>query len=259
MIGTPSAGNNGYSRLKFGESHLYRGSFKLTDVKIYDANYKHLGAVITGSGNVSSSHDGELISYESCDSLYYNKQNKTFIAVYPDQTIDITKDGKTSSGTYSIADITPAVMTAKVNGEELKYIFYRTHLIDSDEVEYKALGNYTLSFVTGTKTEIPAQTFNTENGYKPERPEDPKLEGDKFLGWVTADGKEFDFETIMTESVTLYANFEKLGKAYENMTIAAEPTDYTPQIAIGLAALILVVAIVAAVIIIVKLRVKKEK
>lgn len=257
MIGTPSAGNNGYSRLKFGESHLYRGSFKLTDLKIYDANYKHLGAVITGSGSVISSHEGELLSYESCDSLYYNKENKTFIAVYPDQTIDITKDGKTSSGTYSIADVTPAVMTAKVNGEELKYSFSRTRLIDSNEVVYKALGNYTLSFVTGTKTEISSQSFNSENGYKPTKPEDPKLKGDKFLGWVTADGKEFDFNTTVTESVTLYANWEKAGKAYDKMSVAAESVDYTPQIAIGLAVLILVVAVVAAVIIIVKLKVKK--
>lgn len=255
-IGTPSAGNNGYSRLKFGESHLYRGSFKLTNLKIYDANYKHLGAVVSGSGKVSSSHVGEIISYESCDNLYYNKENKTFIAVYPDKTIDITKDGKTSSGTYTIADTSPAEMTAKVNGEELKYTFYRTYLIDSDNARYNALGEYKLSFVTGTDKEIPTQVFNSKNGYKPTEPETPTLKGDKFLGWVTADGKKFDFNTTMTESVTLYANFENAGKAYENQTVVA-PVDYTPQIAIGLAALILVVAVLAAVIIIVKLRVKK--
>jgi len=257
-IGTPSAGNNGYSRLKFGESHLYRGSFKLTNLKIYDGNYKHLGAVVTGSGKVSSIHTGELISYETCDELYYNKENNTFIAVYPDKTIDITKDGQTSSGTYIIADTTPAEMTAKIGGEELKYTFYRTYLVDSNKVRYDALGQYTLSFVSGTDEKIPTQTFNSTNGYKPQKPSDPKLKGEKFLGWVTSDGKEFDFNTTMTESVTIYANWEKTGVVYENTTVVA-PVDYTPQIAIGLAALILVVAVVAAVIIIVKLRVKKVK
>lgn len=253
QVGTVMSTNNGYSSLVFGESHLYKGSFKLTDLKIYDGNYKHLGALVGGSGSYTSTHTGEYISYEGCDTLYYCKANDTFIAVYPDQTIEITKDGVTKSGKYTIQDAVPGALTATFGSEKLEFGFYHTYITDSDKNEYQALTNYKLSFVTGTKEEIPTQSFSAELGYKPTKPEDPKLEGDEFLGWVTADGKEFDFNAIMTKSVTVYANWKNSGKTFENTTVA-EPFNAAPYVAIGLAVVVLAVCVVGGVIIVKKFK-----
>lgn len=253
QVGSAMSTNNGYSSLLFGESHLYRGSFKLENLKIYDGNYKHLGAVVGGSGSFTSTHTGEYISYAGCDTLYYCEANETFIAVYPDQTIDITKGEVTKSGTYTIEDSVPGVLTAKIGGEKQEFGFYHTYMTDADKNEYQALTNYKLSFVTGTSEEISEQSFSAELGYKPTKPEDPKLEGDEFLGWVTADGKDFDFNTIMTKSVTLYANWKNSGKTFKNTTVA-EPFNATPYVAIGLSVFLVAGAVGGSFFIISKFR-----
>lgn len=244
--GTVNAGLAGYSALYFGESHLFRGSFELKDFKIYDANGKHLGTSVSGNGSIEVIHEGEVVDYRGCNNLYYNKKLDQYIAVYPDQTIEVTKDGKTKSGTYSIQDSENAVLVAKMGGETVEYQYKVTYMIDSDGNQYDALAEYQLSFVTGTDEEIETQYFNTKNGYKPSKPNDPTLKGDEFLGWVTSDGKEFDFNTIMSESVTLYAKWKYAGNVYEKTTVS-QAVDMTPIIAIGLSVVILAAGAVFAV------------
>ena len=40
------------------------------------------------------------------------------------------------------------------------------------------------------------------------KPEDPVKEGYVFLGWVDADGNEFDFNAAITSDVTVVANWK---------------------------------------------------
>jgi len=86
--------------------------------------------------------------------------------------------------------------------------------------------------------------LNAENGYVPNRPEDPTLKGNKFEGWYTSDGEEFQFGKVMTESVVLYAKWADVEYASAQMAV------YQQGIAIGLSAMILIVAIVGGVIIV---------
>ena len=39
------------------------------------------------------------------------------------------------------------------------------------------------------------------------KPTDPIMEGHEFQGWYTSDGKEYDFEQIVTKSDILYAKW----------------------------------------------------
>ena len=69
------------------------------------------------------------------------------------------------------------------------------------------------------------QLFNTDNGYRAEKPADPSLEGYTFAGWYTLDGTEYDFDAIVTKSATVYAKWIN-GKgitylAYENVPAAS--------------------------------------
>ena len=42
------------------------------------------------------------------------------------------------------------------------------------------------------------------------RPDDPTMEGYNFLGWYTEDGILFEFSSVVTSSLTLYAKWEKI-------------------------------------------------
>ncbi len=247
---TPSTKNFGYSALVYGEGPYHYSTFTLSDVRIYDANHKNLGVQLTVPGTIE--HKGEMISYENCDSVYYNAEKDVYIATYPDKTIEITnKDGVTKQGTFSVQDSTPGDMTAVFGSEKQKYKFYLAYLIDADGNRYDALGEYKISFVTGTDKTIKTQILSPENGYKVKKPADPKVDGDEFVAWVTVDGKEFDFDKIQTSSKTLYAKWKnRAGKTYVAVDGEGGKVDAAPFIAIGLAVVIVAVAVAGSIIVV---------
>lgn len=73
--------------------------------------------------------------------------------------------------------------------------------------EMERLRSYLVTFETGGGTEIERQRIN-EGTYRVSKPEDPTREGYRFAGWVDAEGNVFDFDTIVDESITLYAVWE---------------------------------------------------
>lgn len=111
------------------------------------------------------------------------------------------------------------------------YIFVNWYL---DNVVYdfnsKITGNITLTAVWDIVLDEESEnnfiiTFNTDGGNiispikvekdgKITKPDDPRKEGYKFLGWFYKLGeeeKEFDFEnTVVTENITIYAKWEKI-------------------------------------------------
>ena len=56
--------------------------------------------------------------------------------------------------------------------------------------------------------ETPIFGVMIENGKYANRPADPALDGQIFLGWYTADGKLYDFNTPVTGEIALYAKFK---------------------------------------------------
>lgn len=79
-------------------------------------------------------------------------------------------------------------------------------LKDEDENTYKRLKASTVRFVTGEETfEVKAEAAT---GFRVTEPEKPVKEGNTFRGWYLGDETAFNFDTIVTESLTLYAMWE---------------------------------------------------
>ena len=65
---------------------------------------------------------------------------------------------------------------------------------------------YTVRFDTGNGSKIDPQTV--KQGGKAKKPADPTLDGCKFVGW-RLDGRDYDFNTVVSKDVTLTAAWEK--------------------------------------------------
>ena len=118
----------------------------------------------------------------------------------------------------------------------------------TDEAIYERMGTYYVNFVTGTDETPERQIINTDNDYMAMRPENPTKEGADFKGWVLSDGTEYDFDQIVSESVTLYAKWSD-GISYENAT-PVDGANAALTIAIAVSALLLIAGACISIIII---------
>ena len=98
---------------------------------------------------------------------------------------------------------------------DLKLPFDSTKLVEVGMYLYAKWGPITydpvlVKFVSAGGTQIP-DTYTGTNG-KVERPNDPVRGTDVFKGWYTEQGYEnlFDFDTVLTSPITLFAKFEAL-------------------------------------------------
>lgn len=188
--------------LWFGAGSTQRGTFKLENFKIYDENQNSLGVQCNVAASIVNK--GELEDYAGCEAAYYCEDKDSFIALYKDKKIKFTENNKTIDGTYEVVD---NVMTALYTDEKEQYKYLFKRITDDEGNVYERLYNYQVHFVTGCDTEIPMQELTNETGYVAMRPDAPIMEGYEFLGWHTSDGTEFDFNQVVTESVTLYAKW----------------------------------------------------
>ena len=96
-----------------------------------------------------------------------------------------------------------------------------------DSPDYKFVGTETVTDWTNVLvkyTSVKTVTFVSANGLAPvvveltgntvDRPADPTYENHTFLGWFTEAGQLFDFSTPVTESLTLYAEWERAEDTY---------------------------------------------
>ena len=164
------------------------------------------------------------------------------MALYADQTAKVTRDGKTVECTYLI-DSDTLFLVYEDGKEGFDYFYERFE--NADEV-YDRMGTYYVEFVDGTDNPPARQTVNEKTGFTAMKPADPTREGAEFLGWVLSDGTDFDFDTVVTESLTLYAKWSD-GIAYK--AVDGEPTAVDPAmiLAIAASALLLVGGAVATV------------
>ena len=221
----------------------------LTDFKCYDANNNNLGVQCNKS--FTSEHIGEIEDYSGCEAIYYCKENKSVIALYKDQTLKYTANGTTKTGTYFIDDSKEKTITLSYGeGKEVFSYLYKRFTSESGKV-YNRLGTYTVNFVTGTSEKIESQRVSAENGYVAMKPEQPQVEGKVFEGWVTQDEEMFDFDSVVSESITLYAKWE--GEDVRQLMYAepevtpVKPVNYAPYISAGVSILILAAVITGSV------------
>lgn len=192
-----------YFMLWFGEK--VQSSFELTDVRFYDEKANDLGFQTNLESGITVRKRGPLEDYSYCEATYYCEETGNTLKLYKDKTLEFMEQGAVSTkGTYSINE---QDMTVKIGKENKKYNFMYHKIVNEQEQAYKRLYNYNLTFVTGTKEEVPIQYFSNENGYYATRPENPELKGYEFVEWCLADGSKYDFDTIVTESAIVYAKF----------------------------------------------------
>ena len=165
--------------------------------KCYDAKGNNLGVQFNQS-NIEVRHSGGAEDY-SC------KENGKLITLDEEQVAIVQNADTTYAGTYVLYDW-DLRLVMNIDGEEKEYTYYYDQMTDTEGNSYIRLKDeYTVRFVTGSETNT--ELITIENGYKVAEPEKPHMKGNTFKGWCLGDGTEYNFDSIVTESITLYAKW----------------------------------------------------
>ena len=242
----------GYVGLWFGEGNNFPVTFSLKNFKCYDENGNNLGIQSNKLG-LNIQQRGERDDYLGCEAMYYSKETDTIYALYENNIAKKITAGVAEEFTYEIWENT-IHFYGEGEKESYEYVYQRFY---TDEVIYERMGTYYVNFVTGTDETPKRQTINTDSGYMAMRPENPTKEGADFEGWVLSDGTEYDFEQIVSESVTLYAKWSD-GVSYESTT-SVDGANATLTIVIAVSALLLIAGVCTSIVIIRRGGKKHEK
>ena len=136
--------------------------------------------------------------------------------------------------------------------KDYDYVYLR--FTDDAGKEYERLHTYKVVFETGKGTKVETQIVDAKNGYQVMRPTDPTMKNNEFKGWYTSDGKEFNFDTLVVESITLHAKWAKA-----NYAIIESNVNYAPYIYVGSGIFIFLIFVVAGIVILKKGRKKYER
>lgn len=247
--------NDPYFSLWLGEGADYPVNCELVDFRCYDGNNNNLGVQSNDSSNlIKIEHFGELEDYAGCEAVYYSEQSGSTIMLYADKTAKVTRDGFSQTITYKIKD---DVLTLNFTDRTEQYAYFYQQFTAEDGNVYIRLGQYKVSFETGTEEVIEPVTVNAQCGYFVAPPETPHKAGAEFAGWYLSSGEEFDFAGLVTESVTLYAKWTD-APDYQNLDGANKLNDIDRIIAVVISALLLIAGLAVSVIVLKKGR-KYEK
>lgn len=246
-----------YFGLYFGDGKECSINCVLTNFKCYDSNNNNLGVQCNTS--FTSEHFGEIEDYAGCDAVYYCKEDGSAIVLYQERKMSYIKNGVEAKGTYQIADLEDKVITLSYGEGKEAYSYLYQRITSEDGKVYERLGTYKVSFVTGSESKIEKQILSAENGYIVRKPEEPQKKGVSFVGWVTRDGKDFDFDATVTKSMTLYAKWsDDDGREIIAVLDEGESIGFKPVIA-GLACVFILGGSIAGAILFVRKGGKHEK
>ena len=246
--------NSEYFSLWFGEGTDSPITADFVDFKCYDAGGRNLAVQFNRDG-VNVRHIGNLEDYSMCQGVYYALSNDTFLILDDECNMGrkIDKEGQdTLWGTYVICD---DMLTFTSDGTEEKYTYLYDSITDRDGIKYIRLRDQKVKFVTGEKGEkgdITVLVTATE-GYKVQEPEAPVLKDLTFKEWCMGDGKAYDFDSVVTKSITLYAKYlDGDGQEYLVVDGTVEKFHPTSIIVIGASVLLVVITSVVCVLVIKK-------
>ncbi len=236
----------GYFSLWIGEGVEHSVTADIKNFRCYDKNGQNLG-VQTNKETINITKYGELEDYSQCEAVYWCEETNRQIVLEDTQKAVLETCGDQDSkekGTYSI---TGSKLTMKMDGKKSEYKYYYAYMTDSENHRYNRLKDTKVTFVAGAASEAGTWTVDvtSANGYKVNRPANPTVEGDTFKEWCTADGKAFDFDRYVTESVTIYAKYQN-GDGNEYLAIETgkvETSNANDVVYILCAAMILVTGI----------------
>lgn len=95
----------------------------------------------------------------------------------------------------------------------------------------EAVKTYTVTFMFNYEDAGEYKTEKVEDGKTIDEPIDPAREGYDFLGWFTKSegGREFDFDTKITEDIELYAHWEKVEEDPEKEDEKQDEEEQNPE------------------------------
>ena len=192
----------GYVGLWFGEGNNFPVTFSLKNFKCYDENGNNLG-IQSNQLAVNVRQKGQRDEYAACEAMYFSKETDTIFALYENNAAKKISGNKSEELNYEIWENTIHFYNGE-NKESYEYMYQRFY---TEEVIYERMGTYYVNFETGTEDVPERQIINEDTGYMAKRPKNPTKDGADFEGWVLSDGTEYDFEQIISESVTLYAKW----------------------------------------------------
>ena len=179
---------------------------------------------------------GEIENYSKSKAVYYCKENDEFIVLSDDNKAIKQLGNKKEEATYKILNRDELYLVFEDGKETYNY----TSLLIKDEKEnqYKRMKDSTVTFVTGEEeTEV---SVDATSGYRVSEPEAPTKKDNTFKGWYLSDDTAFDFDTVVTESITLYAKWEDGdGNEYLAQTFKHSTNNSSMVIAIAASAVIL--------------------
>lgn len=227
-----------FASLWFGTGEHSKATFILTDFIIYDENRNNLG--VQTNVNSTIKHFGELEDYAGCEATYYCKENNGFISLFKDNTMKFVVGSTKQDAKYKVSK---NVLTAVFSSGTKKYDYLFKKITDEDGNVYERLYTYKVTFVTGSETEIPTQVLSNQTGYLASKPTAPTLKGAEFVGWVTADEKDFNFDSVVVKSITLYAKWKgNDGKEFISVDVGANNTGKVLTVALTAVSVILLAA-----------------
>ena len=227
-----------------GSSHPFSASFK--NFKCYDAKGNNLGVQINKSGTSIYLH-GEPEDYSKTQAVYYCKENNGFIVLLDGKKATKQLGGEKADCTYRIMDREELYLSYK--GGKETYNYTTLLITDENDNQYKRMKDTTVTFVTGDET-IKAKA-TAENGYRVEEPKEPVKKDNKFKGWFLSDGTAYDFDTVVTEALTLYAKWKDGdGNEYLAQAVVNEKVDKSMVISIVASVAILTVVVAGCVVIV---------
>lgn len=144
----------------------------------------------------------EVVETEYCG-WYYNIQTGSMVQLKENGVAEITENGQTRTASYEIPYVTELKIT---EGETTQSYALTVGKFQQGESVWYKMQTFYVTFETQTDTAIETQVLKDGN-YKAAKPADPAREGYTFGGWYTSDGEEFDFNSIVYESVTLHAKW----------------------------------------------------
>lgn len=175
-----------------------------TNVKCYDAKGNNL-AIQTNKGVVIK-HYGNLEDYSLCQDTYYCRAKNNFINLNDDCTATIRQDGDNAEkvGSYYIRD---SIMHLAVDNKKEQFTYYYNSFADNEGNKYIRLDDTRVTFYSNEigGEEIETVTVTAKEGFKATEPSQPKAEGKDFVYWCTGDGQKYDFNTVVTGPLNLYA------------------------------------------------------
>lgn len=246
----------GFFSIWFGEGLNSRVSAELVDFKCYDKDGKNLGVRVNNDAKII--HQGGLEDYSECLAAYYNADTNCFIWLNDEQNASIVTGETEVTGSYVI-DGTSLVITTGDTTREYYYVY--KYIKDSEGNKYIRLKDNKVRFVSGVVSGKTVQeiTVGADTGYKLTKPETPTMEGNTFVAWCYADGTEFNFDTVITKAITLYAKWQD-GDGNTFIAVDAESKKIDPTwFIIGGSCVLLVALTVTGSILVVKRKQKVTK